>query len=71
MNVLKKAPTLASALIQYQGVKEVAVIGNYLPRRCGITIFTTDLNEGRSVQARDMNIWATAMNDRPKMHLSA
>ena len=31
---------MASALKQYQGIHSVAVIGNYLPRRCGIGTFT-------------------------------
>jgi hypothetical protein len=29
----------------------VAVIGNYLPRQCGIATFTTDLVEGLSAEA--------------------
>ncbi len=57
---------MTSALKQYQGINSVAVIGNYMPRRCGIATFTTDLVEGLSVQAPDMNIWAAAMNDRPE-----
>jgi hypothetical protein len=48
---------MASALKQYQGINSVAVIGNYMPRRCGIATFTTDLVEGLSVMAPDMNIW--------------
>ncbi len=54
---------------QSQGIKSVAVIGNYLPRRCGIATFTTDLVEGLSAQAPDMDIWAAAMNDRPEGYL--
>jgi hypothetical protein len=27
-----------------QSPKTMALIGNYLPRRCGIATFTTDLN---------------------------
>ena len=62
---------MASLLKHYQGIKQVTVIGNYLPRQGGITTFTTDLNEGQSVQARDMNIRDAAMNDKPEVHLSA
>lgn len=57
---------MASKLKQHPGIKSVAVIGNYLPRRCGIATFTTDLVEGLSAQAPDINIWAVAMNDRPE-----
>ena len=60
---------MASALKQYQGINSVAVIGNYLPRRCGIATFTTDLVEGLSARAPDMKIWAAAINDRPEGYL--
>ena len=60
---------MASALKHYQGIHSVAVIGNYLPRRCGIATFTTDLVEGLSAQAPDTNIWVAAMNDRPEGYI--
>ena len=60
---------MASALKQYQGINSVAVIGNYLPRQCGIATFTTDLVEGLSAQAPDIDIWAAAMNDRSEGYL--
>ncbi len=69
MSTSKKAPNMASALKQYQGINSVAVIGNYLPRRCGIATFTTDLVEGLSARAPDIDIWAAAMNDRPEGYL--
>ena len=50
----------------YEGIESVAVIGNYLPRQCGIATFTTDLVEGLSAEAPDIYSWATAMNDKPK-----
>ena len=62
---------MAFALKQYQRINTVAVIDNYLPRWCGMTTFTTDLNEGQSVQARAMKVWDAAMNDKPEVHLSA
>ena len=60
---------MASALKQYPGINSVAVIGNYLPRQCGIATFTTDLVEGLSAQAPDIDIWAAAINDRPEGYL--
>jgi glycosyltransferase involved in cell wall biosynthesis len=57
---------MATAVKPYPGVASVAVVGNYLPRRCGIATFTTDLVEGLSAQAPDSYIWATAMNDKPE-----
>jgi len=49
-----------------EGINSVAVIGNYLPRQCGIATFTTDLVEALSAEAPDINCWATAMNDKPE-----
>ncbi len=57
---------MASDTKYYEGIGSVAVIGNYLPRRCGIATFTTDLVEALSTEAPDINCWAVAMNDRPE-----
>jgi glycosyltransferase involved in cell wall biosynthesis len=48
----------------YEGIDSVAVIGNYLPRQCGIATFTTDLVEALSAEAPDINCWAVAINDK-------
>jgi glycosyltransferase involved in cell wall biosynthesis len=45
---------------------KMAFIGNYLPRRCGIAAFTTDLCEAVSKAEPDVNCFAVAMNDRPE-----
>ncbi|MBN1151280.1 glycosyltransferase family 4 protein [candidate division WOR-3 bacterium] len=45
-------------------VRSVAVIGNYLPRMCGIATFTTDLVSALS--SKGIDCWAIAMNDRPE-----
>jgi glycosyltransferase involved in cell wall biosynthesis len=57
---------MSSVIKYYEGIKSVAVIGNYLPRQCGIATFTTDLVEGLSAEAPDIFNWATAMNDKPE-----
>ncbi len=57
---------MTSAIKYYEGIDSVAVIGNYLPRQCGIATFTTDLVEGLSAEAPDIYCWAAAMNDRPE-----
>ena len=57
---------MTSVLRYYEGIDSVAVIGNYLPRQCGIATFTTDLVEGLSAEAPDVFCWATAMNDKPE-----
>lgn len=43
----------------------IAMIGNYLPRRCGIATFTTDLAESLAAAAPESDVWAVAMNDLP------
>jgi len=47
-----------------EDIKSIAVIGNYLPRRCGIATFTSDLVEGLSSLSPDIDCWTVAMNDR-------
>ena len=51
------------AIKYYEGINSIAVIGNYLPRQCGIATFTTDLVEALSAEAPDISCWAAAMND--------
>ena len=62
----KKVAVMTSVIKYYDGIDSVAVIGNYLPRQCGIATFTTDLVEGLSAEAPDIYCWAVAMNDKPE-----
>ncbi len=57
---------MTSVIKYYEGIDSVAVIGNYLPRQCGIATFTTDLVDGLSAEAPDIYCWAVAMNDKPE-----
>ena len=57
---------MASVIQYYEGIGSVAVIGNYLPRQCGIATFTTDLVEALLTEAPRINCWAVAMNDKPE-----
>jgi glycosyltransferase involved in cell wall biosynthesis len=57
---------MTSVIKYYKGIESIAVIGNYLPRQCGIATFTTDLVEGLSAEAPDIYCWAAAMNDKPE-----
>ncbi len=54
------------SLAAWSRLKRVALVGNYLPRRCGIATFTTDLSEGLATLAPSVDFWAVAMNDRPE-----
>jgi len=57
---------MAPVIQYYEGIGSVAVIGNYVPRRCGIATFTTDLVEALSAEAPDIHCWTVAMNDKPE-----
>jgi len=57
---------MPSADKNYEEIGSVAVIGNYLPRLCGIATFTTDLVEALSKEAPNVNLGAVVMNDNPE-----
>jgi glycosyltransferase involved in cell wall biosynthesis len=44
-------------------LRQIAVIGTHLPRRCGIATFTVDVCEALAHQLPDTNIFAIAVND--------
>jgi len=43
----------------------IVLIGNHLPRQCGIATFTTHLLESIALNVKDIDCWAVAMNDQP------
>ena len=45
-------------------LRRIAIIGNSLPRRCGIATFTTDLRNAISVSCPDLEARIVAMTDR-------
>lgn len=50
----------------FSDIRSIAVIGNYVPRQCGIATFTTDLVESLSRELGENACWALAMNDQPE-----
>ncbi|HEX6981309.1 MAG TPA: glycosyltransferase family 4 protein [Balneolaceae bacterium] len=50
----------------HRDVKSIAVIGNYLPRKCGIATFTTDLAGSLCKDKSISSCFTVAMNDRPE-----
>lgn len=48
----------------YNAPINVALIGNALPRRCGIATFTTDLHQALAQSPHVSEAWIIAMNDR-------
>ncbi len=45
---------------------KIALIGNHLPRQCGIATFTTDLLAGLAEENPNGKCWAVVMNDIPE-----
>jgi glycosyltransferase involved in cell wall biosynthesis len=46
-----------------EDIRTVAVIGNYLPRQCGIATFTMDVVESIAAKFPDLNVFAVPVND--------
>ncbi len=44
---------------------KIAFVGNYVPRRCGIATFTTDICESVAREVPEVTCLAAAMNDTP------
>jgi glycosyltransferase involved in cell wall biosynthesis len=45
------------------GVRSIAFLGNYLPRKCGIATFTSDLLEAVAARQPERRCFAVAVND--------
>ena len=60
----RQAPTVAVRLHAGAGLpSRIAVVGNYLPRQCGIATFTTDLCEAISTEYGAGQLFAVPVND--------
>ncbi len=51
---------------EWEALRTIVLIGNHLPRQCGIATFSTHLLESIALNAPDKACWAVAMNDRPE-----
>src|SRR5690349_790716 len=49
-------------------VRTVAMLGNYVPRQCGIATFTTDLSEAIVAELSGADCFVLAMNDGGRQH---
>jgi len=56
-------PVIASPKIQ-----TIAMLGNHLPRQCGIATFTTDLSSALANEFPDLDCFVMAMNDAGHRH---
>src|SRR5579864_5128950 len=46
-----------------KSLRRVALLGNHLPRQCGIATFTTDLSDAIASIGPDLDCFVLAMND--------
>jgi glycosyltransferase involved in cell wall biosynthesis len=51
------------------GIRRLAILGNHLPRHCGIATFTTDLSDSIAAQFSNLDCVVVAMNDAGKSYL--
>ncbi len=50
-----------------QPLKSVALVGTYLPRRCGVAVFNTELSQALAeTSGSDCKVYAVAVNDVPR-----
>lgn len=49
-------------------IRRVALLGNHLPRQCGIATFTTDLSDAIASVGPDLDCFVLAMNDGRHQH---
>jgi glycosyltransferase involved in cell wall biosynthesis len=49
-------------------IRTIAMLGNHVPRQCGIATFTTDLSEAIASEHPELDCFVLAMNDTGKLH---
>lgn len=49
-------------------MRKIAMLGNYMPRQCGIATFTTDLSAAITAEFSQLDCCVVAMNDAGKRH---
>jgi hypothetical protein len=57
-----------SGTVAPTGIRTIAVLGNHLPRRCGIATFTTDLSDALAAEFPEVDCFVLAMNDAGRHH---
>jgi glycosyltransferase involved in cell wall biosynthesis len=51
-----------------RGIRRIAMLGNHMPRQCGIATFTTDLSDAIASIGPDLDCFVLAMNDGRQRH---
>jgi glycosyltransferase involved in cell wall biosynthesis len=57
---------MTNSRAEWKTLKSIVLIGNHLPRQCGIATFGTHLIDSVAQNAPDKDCWAIAMNDQPE-----
>jgi glycosyltransferase involved in cell wall biosynthesis len=65
--IVEPRPFLAQSMSLFPLPTRIAVIGNHLPRQCGIATFTTDLCAAIAAEYRTASLFAIPVND-PESH---
>lgn len=55
-------------MAEEDSIRRVALLGNHLPRQCGIATFTTDLGEAIAMVEPQLDCFVLAMNDGLQRH---
>jgi len=49
-------------------IRKIAMLGNHVPRQCGIATFTADLSDALALEFSELDCFVLAMNDAGKRH---
>src|SRR5690349_7640429 len=70
---LRSSPLSKEERMAERGVREsirrIAMLGNHLPRQCGIATFTADLSAAIAEVSSQLDCFVLAMNDVGRQHL--
>lgn len=64
--VCMDTPKKSDSQAEHDELKSIVLIGNHLPRLCGIATFTTHLLESIALKAQNVDCSAVAINDQPE-----
>ncbi len=55
-------------MITTGAIRTIAMLGNHVPRQCGIATFTTDLSDAIAAEFSELDCFVLAMNDAGRRH---
>src|ERR1019366_6102507 len=64
----RAAPEAPPTLPRKPTLQKIALLGNHVPRQCGIATFTADLSDALAGERRDIDCFVVAMNDAGRHH---